>query len=224
MSNYKFLFLGFVFCLTITCTNAQVINWSSFSDSKRLVAANLGLDHSLSLGVGYSYRLNKKSPFLFNTELSLPFGNTVLDDFKTKIGAQFLLLNNGSFKGILSLQGIYRRYQNSMVRMQNFGSEAGAVFGYYRTKGFIAAQVGFDKAIVTHLKHSSTYREDVYADVIDGWYGPATGGNVVFGIQTGYSFKRQDLTLSVGRVLAQDFRPTPLLPFSLKIGWVYKKL
>lgn len=70
------------------------------------------------------------------------------------------------------------------------------VIGLYKTRWFVAGETGFDKAIVTHFKHSDLYKENSPL-VQDGWYQPATGGNFYYGVQTGYSFKTADLTLKL---------------------------
>ena len=94
------------------------------------------------------------------------------------------------------------------------------VIGYYKPKWFVAVEVGFDKAIVTHFKHSENFRNN-FPDVQDGWYAP-TGGNFHYGIQTGYSFKNSDLTLTIGNFITQDFKTTPLIPYYFKLGYNYR--
>src|SRR5690606_25946338 len=113
-----------------------------------------------------------------------------------------------NIKVTVMLDGIYRRFENPLVRLQNFGGEMKGSFGYYKKNWFVAGEVGFDKAIVTHFKHSDTLKENNYSDVKDGWYQPATGGNFLYGIQGGYSFKKSDITLNLGKVTTQDFKTT----------------
>lgn len=211
-----------VLCLALTSfsdtTRAQTLNWNALDGAKHIVNVNVGLDHSVSLGAGYGYRLNTKLPVVITGGFSSPSGKQALDDFKTKIGGQIVLLNTSNFAGALSISGLYRKLETNLVRLQNFGSEMKGTFGYYKPKWFAAAEFGFDKAIVTHFKHSREFRSEIYSDVKDGWYGPATGGNFYYGLQAGYSFKRTDITLNMGRVISQDLRTSPLLPFYLNLG------
>ncbi len=95
------------------------------------------------------------------------------------------------------------------------------VIGYYKPKWFVAGEVGFDKAIVTHFKHSENFIND-FPNTQDGWYEPSTGGNFHYGIQTGYSFKNSDLTLTIGNFITQDFKTTPLIPYYFKLGYNYR--
>lgn len=204
------------------CLYAQSINWSSLDSTKHIINVGIGWDYSLSYSVGYVHKLNFNIPTVLNANFSIPSGENLLDDFKTKIGGQMVLLNNPNFKGGITLNGIYRRYENPLVRLQNFGSEMKGIFGYYQPKWFVAGEVGFDKAIVTHFKHSLIFKETIYQEVKDGWYEPSTGGNFIYGLQTGYSFKKSDLTFNIGLLTTQDFNAAPRIPYYLILGYNYR--
>lgn len=201
---------------------SQTLNWKILDGTNHILNANIGLDYSVSYGVGYGYKLNTKLPIVLNANFSLPAGENALDDFKNKIGGQICLVKKSNFLGIVSLFGIYRKYQTELVRLQNFGSDIKGTFGYYKERWFTTAEVGFDKAIVTHFKHTQKYRNEIYTDVVDGWYEPATGGNFYYGLQGGYSFKKLDMTINLGRVISQDFKTAPLLPFYINLGINYR--
>jgi hypothetical protein len=198
---------------------AQTVNWIALEDTKHIITAGIGWDYSVSYSLGYAYQLKTKVPIMLNTNFSIPSGERLLDDFKTKIGGQILLLNKSNLKGSIALNGIYRRYENPLVKLQNFGSELKGTFGYYKPKWFVAGEVGFDKAIVTHFKHSEIFKETIFAEVRDGWYEPSTGGNFQYGIQTGYSFNQSDISFNIGIVTTQDFKTTPLIPYYLMFGY-----
>ena len=146
-------------------------------------------------------------------------GETVFDDFKTKIGGQILLLNKSNFKSTIGINGIYRKHETHFVRLQNFGSEIEGTFGYYISKWFIATEIGFDKAIVTHFKHSKAFKEEIYAEVVDDWYEPATGDNFYYGLVTGVSFRKHEIYLNIGKVITKDFRTSPFIPFYAQLGY-----
>lgn len=201
---------------------AQTVNWDALENSKHIISAGIGWDYSVSYSLGYAYQVRTKVPVLLNASFSIPSGENLLDDFKTKIGGQIVLLNKSNLKGSITWNGIYRSYKNPLVRLQNFGSELKGTLGYYKPKWFVAGEVGFDKAIVTHFRHSETFKETIFSDVKDGWYEPVTGGNFQYGIQTGYSFKKSDITFSIGMVTTQDFKTTPLIPYYLMLGYNYR--
>lgn len=223
MKSCKIILIVSVLGISLTQGFSQSVNWESLNNQqKHIVHLNVGWDYGLMYGAGYSYQLKSKLPVLLNASYSFPSGEKFVDDYKTKIGGQIRLYSVRSFKLAASLHGIYRRYDNSLVRLKNFGSEMSGVIGYYNPKWFIAGEVGFDKAIVTRFKHSETFKETIYANAKDGWYEPATGGNLNYGIQGGYSFKRSDIVFKIGNLLSQDLQTSPLIPYYFKVGYNYK--
>ncbi len=219
MKKIKFLGLLVILIAQYSNTNAQMLNWKALDSTKHILNANFGLDYSVSYGLGYGYKLNTKLPIVLNAIFSMPSGKSMFDDFKTKIGGQVRLFNKFNFAGSVSIYGVYRKHQTNLVRLQNFGSDMKGVIGFYKPKWFVAVEVGFDKAIVTHFKHSQKYKDEVYADVVDGWYEPATGGNFYYGLQVGKSFKRADITFNLGKVISQDFKTSPFLPYYINLGY-----
>ncbi|MCD2424818.1 hypothetical protein LQ567_18695 [Niabella pedocola] len=219
MKKYALLNIFIVtLLLTVTTLHAQTLNWSSLNKSKQLIHTFAGAEYGLVFGVGYSYKLPVNSfPLLVTAEYSFPSGGTLTDDFKTKIGGQIPLIKLDHFRFAVKAQGIFRRYENDLVRLANWGVDVSGTIGYYRPRWFAGAEAGLDKAIATHFKHSNQYKNE-YRDVKDGWFEPATGGNFYYGLQTGISFQRYDLTLKGGNVLAQDFKSKPILPFFAQVG------
>lgn len=201
---------------------SQVINWESLEkDQRHIINANAGVEYGLTVGAGYSYHLKTVIPVILNAEYSMPSGKKLTDDFKTKIGGQLRVYEINDFQFSARIQGVFRRYENSYSRLLNFGSDMAGVIGYYKPKWFVAGEAGFDKAIVTHFKHSTSYKEN-FPGVQDGWYDPSTGGNFYYGLQTGFSFGRNDFYVKGGRMVTQDFSTTPLFPYYLQVGFNIK--
>lgn len=222
MKKIPFIPLLLILTFNFSSVYSQTINWARLDSSKHIINANFGLDYSVSKGLAYAYKLNTKLPIVLSTNFSNPFGEKSFDDLKTKIGGQIGLLNKSNWVVSISVFGIYRKYQTNLVRLQNFGSETKGTIGYYRKKWFLATEIGFDKAIVTHFKHTQKYRDEIYSEVLNGWYEPSTGGNFYYGLSGGYSFKKFDITLDLGKVISQDFKTSPFLPFYLKLGINYR--
>ncbi|ATL49358.1 hypothetical protein COR50_20460 [Chitinophaga caeni] len=199
---------------------AQTVNWKNMENTAHMITLGLGWDYSLSYNIGYAYHpAAVKMPLVINANFSMPSGEKLLDDFKLKLGGQIVLLNHSNFKGGISLNGIYRRFENPLTRLLNFGAEMKGRFGYYKNGWFVAGELGFDKAVITHFKHSDLYKQDIYEGVRDGWYNPATGGNFLYGLQAGYSFNKSDITLDLGKITTQDFKTTPRIPYYLALSF-----
>ena len=214
----------FVLALVAVLSNKSVglsqnLNWARLKPEQRhILNVNAGYDYAFTYGVGYGYQLKTKFPIVLNVEHSQPAGEDIFDDFKTKIGGQIRLYQINNFHFTAKIHGVFRRYENDYVRLVNFGSDMSAIIGYYKSKWFVAGEFGFDKAIVTNFKHSDLFRED-FPQVKDGWYEPATGGNFYFGVQTGLSFAKSDITLKVGKVIQQDFKTDNTIPLYLQVGY-----
>ena len=216
MLNRLILSVASIFLLNISF--AQNINWKKLQPTqKHMINLNLGFDHGSYIGIGYGYHINTKMPLVLGIDYSMPFGNEPFDDFKTRIGGQLNLIRANSFFTAVKAYGVFRRFENDFARMINFGSEFSATAGIYKNKWFAAAELGFDKAITTHLKHSDLMKE-YNPQVESGWYIP-TGGNFLYGIQGGFSARGSDLYARIGRTLAQDFKTRPTIPYYFQLGW-----
>ncbi|GAB2810813.1 hypothetical protein [Ferruginibacter profundus] len=220
----KSIFIIAIFSLLQNKIFAQVINWGNTSkQNKHLLHVHAGAEYGVTAGIGYHRLVSaKKNPLWLGCEFSMPLGNELADDFKLKLGAQVRITSFNHFQFSARLQGVSRRYHNQSVTLFNFGSDFAGTVGYYRKNWFLGAEAGFDKAIVTHFKHSDWYKKNIYDNVEDGWYEPATGGNFYYGLQGNYSIKKLDFTLKAGKLLQQDFKSLPLLPFYGQAGINFK--
>lgn len=211
-----FLIALYLITVLATLAKAQVINWRSFEAQQRMATLNAGLDYGLSYGAGYAHRLNTRVPMALTMDVSIPSGHSLFDDFKVRMGLQVEVVRVGNLSATLKVNGVFRRFENPGARLLNWGGEFGGIVGYYKPGWFIAGEAGFDKAIVTHVRHAALVPRDS-PGLRDGWYIP-TGGNFQYGLQGGASLGKTDLTLRAGRLLQQDVKTSPLLPFYAQLG------
>jgi hypothetical protein len=217
MKFSKTVFL-FLLAAGVHSVRAQTLNWKNLvSNQKHIGNIHIGAEHGFVYGVAYGYHVKSSLPVVLNAEYSFPAGNQLTDDFKTKLGGQISWYQSGNFYLSSQLQGIFRRFENSYARLLNFGADVSTTGGYYKKHWFAAGEIGFDKAIVTHFKHSASYKAN-FPGVKDGWYEPSTGGNFYYGIHGGYSFKQADLYLKAGKLVQQDFKTPPTIPVYAELG------
>jgi hypothetical protein len=222
MKKIKTVIVAVIFFYKPVTSLSQTLNWGNFKkDQKHILNINVGVEHGGIFGAGYGYQLISKIPVVLNAEYSFPGGEKIFDDFKTKIGGQVRFYQTRNFHFSAKLYSVFRWYQSDFARLVNFGSDLSATVGYYKPKWFVGGEIGFDKAIVTHFKHTDNYKAQ-YPLVKDGWYEPSTGGNFYYGLQTGYSFKRSDIYLRAGKIIEQDLKTDPLVPFSFQLGYNWK--
>ena len=222
MKRFHLLLLLTMFAFTTQLATAQQnINYYTLEPTQRhMISLHAGFEHGAVLGIGYGYQVKSTMPIILSLDFSVPAGDNAFDDLKTKIGGQVNVISAGHFQTAVKAYGIFRRYENDMVRMLNFGSEFSATAGYYTSKWHAAAEFGFDKAVVTHIRHSDVMHE-YNPSVQNGWYLP-TGGNFFYGIQGGYAFATNDLYARLGRTVEQDFKTTSILPWYFEMGWNVK--
>ncbi len=224
MNKIKSTLIAALFFAVTSMSNAQTLNWQNInSEQHQIVNLNIGWDYGFVFGLGYGYYFNTKFPIVLKSEFSFPSGGDFLDDFKFKTGARIKWFQYGDFCFSTDTDVIFRRFENSYVRLLNIGSYASTTIGYYRPNWFVAGEFGFDKAIVTHFKHSDEIRNS-FPKIRDGWYKPATGGNFNYGLLSGFSFSEYDIYLKAGKVIEEDFKTNPLIPFYLQLGFNWRML
>ena len=212
----KYIVVFTIALSTSFASKAQEVNWRSFNEHyQHLISINLGADYGTVYGLAYGHRFSGRIPMVLGTEISIPFGNHLFDDWKVKVNAQSELWHNDRLSLGIKPGIIVRRYQSDAARLYNIGAEITATFGYYRPRWGLAGEVNYDKALFTHTKHKIL--KDYYPEIRDGWYG-ATGGNIKLGMKANYSFKTWSIFLKTGKVYAQDFKDNPTLPFYFDIS------
>lgn len=197
---------------------AQTVNWKALhGDQQNIMQLNLGYDFGVTAQAGYGRKFDFIRPVVVGLDFSLPMGNVLLDDFKLRLGAQVEVVEIGAFSASVKILSNFRRFENEMVRIVSFGSEFGAVAGYYTESWSAAGEFGFDKSIVSHLKHSDIMRE-FFPAIRDGWYIPS-GGNFYYGVQGSKTIGESlDITLRVGATKGQPKDEDAVLPYYLQLG------
>ncbi|MBA4303611.1 MAG: hypothetical protein C0424_05245 [Sphingobacteriaceae bacterium] len=198
-----------------------MLNFNSLNN-QHVVHTQFGLNQGFVYGIGYSYLLPSKRPVALRAGISLPMGQSIFDDVKVKIGAEYCVYRSENFQTSVSAQAIYRRMENSRVAIQNVGTELNLSSGIAKSNWFLLANMGIDNAWFTHLAHSDIYRREVFMHVNDGWYGPFTSSLLHYGISAGWSFTKGDVNLSLGQLIGADFNVKPFLPFYFNVGYNVK--
>ncbi len=217
MKLYHYILSAALLTLSID-SYSQVTNWNETNNKSRyILTLSLGLEYGLVYSVGLGYQTRSKHPSILNIAFSAPAGRYAADDLKIKIGGQTSVYRSGNFHAVANMQAIIRRYQNSYVRMINVGSEFSGVVGYYQGGWFVASEMGFDKAILTNIRHTNPYRVN-FPDAKSGWYEPSTGGNFYYGLQSGFTIRQNYYFLQLGKLITQDFKTKPSIPYYFNAG------
>jgi hypothetical protein len=204
--------------VTVASSHAQNVNWRSLGENQSsLIQFDLGYDYGVTTQIGYSRHFSWFRPVVLGLEYSFPMGKDLIDDFKVRVGGQVEVLQMDEFSATVRIQSVFRRYQNQLVRILSFGSDFALVTGYYKPSWYGAAEVGFDKSIVSHLKHTDIMKDN-FPTIRDGWYIPS-GGHYYYGIQAGKTLGEVfDLSLRLGATKAQARDEDAVIPFYGEIG------
>jgi hypothetical protein len=220
----KKILLSLLLCLALTpVLYGQSYNWAdALPRATHIVSAQLGWEYAAIAGLSYGYRLPTCRPLVFQAGISAPFGQSALDDFTLQAGLRGVAWERHHLKAILALGGSYQHYASELVRIGTLGAELQAELGIYRPRWFVAGETGLHLGLAARLRHSEIYTQTIYATARDGWYGPVSGGFVHGGIQTGYSFKRNDLVFRIGYLQSVTSGTNALIPYYTTLGYNWR--
>ena len=214
----KILIAFFAVILAPLTSHAQDVNVGALDESTNVATVTTGAEYGFVLGAGYSRVTTVGDrPLILSADLALGWAEVDLDDFRLRVGARAPLVDGRRWKVIGSLAASVRGTKNDIGRMTNVGTDVAILAGRYGRRGFVAAELGFDAALATHVTHADAYRMTVYADARDGWYG-APGGMLRAGLQGGVSFGRYDVILRSGRLMDIAGQPA-MFPFYATLGF-----
>lgn len=207
--------------LSLGTTLAQNINWTAQEEAvSNFIYLNLEYDYGLTPQAGFAINTDFLSQTFISADISAPMGKNLFDDYKARLAMHSNIYSLGNFIISGKLAGIARRQETALVRIYNFGTEVKSVVGYYKPNFHIAIEMGFDKAIATHLKHQGHIQEN-FPEITDSWFVP-TGGNFSFGIQISQRLaKRLEASLRFGKTKAEKGAPDPLLPVYGGLNFLY---
>jgi opacity protein-like surface antigen len=196
---------------------AQEINWRSLSpETKHLGSINVGGDYGSYFGGSYGYQWKRgTSSIIIGHELTLPFGDDVLDDFKMKTSMQSELWRAESLSLAVKTGFIFRGYESEMASMYNVGADITLSFGYLKSRWGLEAIMNYDRSMATHIDNKLL--KEYYPEIKDGWY-DSSGGNFKFGIRANRSLGSSILFLNFGKAFGQDFEDNPTLPFYFDVS------
>lgn len=191
-------------------SNAQVSK--PLSSESSAIFTSFGLDPALVTTFGFARGFNISSinkNLMLSTEISIPI-QFDLNDSRLKLEGHINILSFSKFNCWGGLSLIERNTKNSIHRANSLG--VGIVFltGYYGERWTIASEFGYDRSILTYIKHSSWYKTYFYTDAKDGWYGN-TASHFYYGIRTGFSLAKFEITVRAGAQKTKSII-NPLVP------------
>lgn len=198
---------------------AQTINWKSIQNEKKnRVYLNIGYDFSLSTKIGYAYHLKSKLPIILSSDISVPMGNSIFDDYKVRLGGKVLLFEKNDFNLSADIHAVNKRLKNNLVIQNGFGSEISVTFGFYKPKWHLAFDTGYDATNIMKIKNSEIM-ENIYSEINNGWF-RNTAGYLFYGIQGSKKLSKSiEINLKLGATNAKSDNIDALLPVYFNLGF-----
>lgn len=214
-------YLTITVLLSALGTGDAVAQWNAArlgTAPNRLYTA-FGLDPAVTASFGYGRVLRLFGhPVQFALESGVAAGELDVRDFRARVQAFTSIVRWRSVHVTGSAAFITRTTDNSIYRGISFGSDFTGTFGVYRRGWFLAGAFGFDKAVITRVRHSDWYRTYFYPQARDGWYLNA-GGTFHYGLTSGLTFGRTELAARLGFRRTETFDAVvPPMYVSLGIG------
>lgn len=193
---------------------AQDINWRA-DNKNHIVSTYFGADYSFYYGLSYGYLLDTKfKPLVIGTELTLPFGEDLFDDWRLRTSVQAELWEKSNFSFSLKPAFILRKYESPLAEMYNIGADLSMIVGFIKPNWGITPVINYDRSISTYISHDLL--KDDYPQIVDGWYN-TSGGNFKFGVKGNVSIKSWNSFITIGKHFGQNFEDNPTFPFFFEL-------
>lgn len=193
--------------LTALVTNGAAAQWNvaRFEHDRNHLYANFGLEPALVSSLGYSRVVPMFGhPVKLAADIGIGAAGFELSDFRARLQANAAIVRWRSLYVTGSAAFITRGTENTIYRGLNFGSDFTGAVGMYRGSWFAAGEIGFDKAIITHITNSDWYRQ-FYPGAKDGWYLNA-GGTFHYGFVAGATLGAVELMGRAGWQRTEDYK------------------
>ena len=185
---------------------------------------NFEFDPTSSIVAGYARSFEIKvinRNLTLTGDITLPIFLLDLKHYRVTIGSRIAFFNSERWNILNRFSIINKGTDNPVYSGNLFSIEDGFIGGYFSNKWYAAGEFGYEKFLLTHIKHTDWYRDYVHTNAKDGWYS-STGGNFSFGLQGGYLFRDIiELTLRLGMYKTEAFNDPAGVPFYTNIGVNY---
>jgi hypothetical protein len=166
------------------------------------ISASIAMDTTLVSKLGYERALAVTTPglsFALAADVTLPIFGPSGGDGELRVGAAAQLRRGAWFELGVALRPFLRGTRNEAHDAVATGVDLEIVPALRLGRFTLGVELGYNRAIATYLSHTASYRDEIYPDVVDGWYGMAAA-TLRAGVQVQRSLGRIRLQLRAGRV------------------------
>ena len=140
-------------------------------NQRNIVQIGTGFDHSLlALHLGYARYIDKYRSAA-RVELNQSSALLGTKNFSSKLGLIHWLPIHKNFSVQGKLLMVYAQSDNRAGKYRAWGYELNIGPMWVFRKGSIGIEANYNPFFATHIRHSDYWKEYLYEDVSDGWYG-----------------------------------------------------
>ena len=179
------------------------------------LSISTGLDYAvLPLTISYKKGLRLfggKRVISAGVEAIVPMFNFDLNDLKLSLTTEMTLYKSSRFEVSGGLNPLYVSTKLETNHLRSLGADLHLFAGYSSPNWHLGLDFMYNKIFSTYITHSDIYRDNVFADVVDGWY-RNTASNIKIGIYASRTFGNFDPFLTAGIVKTGKFNDFLLVP------------
>ncbi len=195
--------------------NAQDKRSGILNDKEQSIGLATGLDYSvvpviLNYERGISL-FNYKYPVVLGVDLTVPLFGFDLNDVRIRITSETTILRKRNFEIRGGIDPLFVNLKMETETMSSLGADFHLFTGFTNEKWNTGLEVSYNQVFSTYIKHTEKYKENVYADVVDGWY-KNTASNFRLGVLVNRSFKQMDVYLNGGISRTGNFNAYLFVP------------
>ncbi len=196
-----------IFLLTIISI-ATVLQVQSQDDRSGMLDAresaigiSTGMDYSiLPLKLTYKRGINLldyEHPFVVGVDMTVPLFSPDLRDLRARIISEATLLRKGSFEVRAGIDPMLITVNMETEQMTSVGADFHVFTGITSENWNVGMELNYNRIFSTQITHTDHYREQVFIEVVDGWY-RSTASNMRIGLLINRTIDRFDVYMNGG--------------------------
>ena len=201
MTMKKSAIIFIVFLMGVFQSNAQDNRAGILEAKEQSVGLATGMDYSI-LPVEINYKrgvslFNYKYPVSVGASVTIPMFDFDLNDIRVRLTSETTILRKGNFDVRGGIDPLLVNVKMQTETMTSLGADFHIFTGLTNQKWNAGLELNYNQIFSSYIKHTDKYRENVFMDVVDGWY-KNTASNLKIGVLAGRSFNKFDIYLNIG--------------------------
>ncbi len=162
----------------VSAASAQSLGGFPGDDSRTAVFLEASLEPELVLSIGYLYRVTaapSAASLHVGAGLEVPPYLVKNGSLRTNLVVRGRWVGESGWGAAVTSMAYFARNRNRAGTMHGLGLETRAAPGYFGSRWSVAADLGWQTTLLTHVEHSALVRDTFEGRYPDGTSGPGSG-------------------------------------------------